>query len=282
MALPELSRELTLLPDIKRNLVTRGWVLLRDEGYNLESFSRLMDALCQRLTFDPARQHVSQQAQKVDAGNGAVGLHIENGNTPLPPDIVAFHSELSASRGAQTTWCDGALVCRSLPRELRAVFSQPITVTRYLPKWAWQRYVANAFGIGEPEAVTHEQLQQFVDAVPRQKISPAEQEGVQYSLTFDPIRDDNLLGVAAFANALLGPSYNYQAPEYRFADGGLVDAAMLRELSEICEAHTSEIVWQDGDVLLLDNKRIMHGRRSIPVPLDERRLYIGMGSGLKY
>lgn len=282
MALATMNQQPSLLPDIKHKLVTRGWVLLRDEGYCLNSFSQLMDVLCDKLTFDPARQNVSHQAQKVDAGNGAVGLHIENGNTPLPPDIVAFFSELGATRGAQTTYCDGALVYRNLSPKLRTQFNQPMTVTRYLPQWVWQRYVATALGISDPDAVSYSQLQLFIDALPGQAISPAQQDGVQYTLTFNPVREDNLLGIPAFANALLGPSYNYQTPEFRFVDGTLVGAGVLTELGYICEACTREIAWSDGDVLILDNKRIMHGRRSIPVPLDERRLYIGMGSGLKY
>jgi len=41
------------------------------------------------------------------------------------------------------------------------------------------------------------------------------------------------------------------------------------------------VTWQDGDVLVIDNKRIMHGRREILVPLNERKLYIAMGLGLR-
>ena len=62
-----------------------------------------MNGLYQRLTYDPTRENITRQSQKVDAGTQAMGLHIENDSTPLPPDIIAFFSEKSASRGSQTT-----------------------------------------------------------------------------------------------------------------------------------------------------------------------------------
>lgn len=92
---------------IKDRLVEHGWVLLRNEHYDVNAFSGLMSNICQKLTYDPARENVTRQSQKVDAGTQAMGLHIENGSTPMPPDIIAFFSEKSASRGSQTTLCDG-------------------------------------------------------------------------------------------------------------------------------------------------------------------------------
>src|SRR5690606_29529756 len=85
---------------IKTQVVEQGWVLLRHEHYDVTSFSELMNRLCQRLTSDPARDSITPQSQKVDAGTQAMGLHIENGTTPLPPAIIAFFSEKSAWRGS--------------------------------------------------------------------------------------------------------------------------------------------------------------------------------------
>ena len=40
-------------------------------------------------------------------GLGPIGLHIENGNTPVCPDVVLFYSARAAFEGSQTTICDG-------------------------------------------------------------------------------------------------------------------------------------------------------------------------------
>lgn len=266
---------------IKRELASRGWILLRDEGYTLAGFSALMTRLCGALTFDPARENASAQTQTVDAGNAAVGLHIENGNTPLPPDIVAFYSARSASRGSQTTLCDGAAIYRALSPALRSLFSRPLSVTRYVPQHLWQRYVANVLNMDDPVRVTRRMLRQLIDMIPGQSAVEAEAGGIDYTLTVTPIREDNLARVPAFANAVLGPSYNYPPPVYRLWNGTGLSEALLDELKVLCEQYTGEITWRDGDVAVIDNKRLMHGRRHIVVPLSERRLYIGMGSALR-
>jgi alpha-ketoglutarate-dependent taurine dioxygenase len=85
------------------------------------------------------------------------------------------------------------------------------------------------------------------------------------------------LGKPSFANALLGPSYNYEAPVYRFSNGDIIASEVFEELRQLCELHTQEISWADGMIAIIDNKRVMHGRREILVPLSERELCIAMG-----
>lgn len=266
--------------EIKHTLREKGWILLRHQDYDVQRFSELMTALCQKLTYDPARENITQQSQKVDAGTQAVGLHIENGTTPLPPDIIAFFSEVSASQGSQTTVCDGHAVYNSLSEPLKQKFATPMTISRYLPKQIWQKYVATALNIAEADTVTWEDLNKFIQMIPGQAISPAHEGGVEYHLQMNMIRHDNLKGVPAFANTILGPSYNYQKPKFSFADGREISQELIAELAQLCEQHTQEIDWQDSDVAIIDNKRLMHGRREILVPLEQRKLYISMGLGL--
>jgi len=90
------------------------------------------------------------------------------------------------------------------------------------------------------------------------------------------IRTSTLSGGAGFANAVLGPSHNYEPPTYTFADGEEVGRDKIESIREIAEDCTHEINWQDGDVAVIDNTRIKHGRRAI---VDaERQLYIGKGA----
>lgn len=269
------------LPDrneIVNGLRDNGWLLLRQTTLDLPAFSDFFRPLCGNLTFDPARQFASSVAQTVDAGQDAVGLHIENGNTPLPPDLVAFFSARSASEGAQTTICDGAAVYEALPAKLKAQLSRPYTMTRHLPKIIWQRYVAKVMGIDDETSVSVAQLTQFIRSVPGQSCELEEDGSICYHLELSAIRDDNFANTPAFANALLGPSYNYEPPTYRLADGGRLEQVLLDELAAICETFTKEIQWCDGDVAIIDNKRCLHGRRAITVPLSERHLFIAMGS----
>lgn len=278
---PEFQKGRTNYDEIRKSLEHSGWILLRGENYSSKEFNDLMHALCRQLTYDPARRYASDAVQRVEAGTAAIGLHIENGNTPLPPDIVAFHSVRSASSGSQTTLCDGITVREKMPSELAEHFAKPIKVSRYLPPALWRKYVASALGKDTPDDVQPADLEFFINSIPGQRARPETDGGIFYELTFNAIRQDNLAQKPAFANAILGPSYNYEPPVYCFADGREIDNATLKLLEDLCARHTHEIQWQDGDVAIIDNKRMMHGRRAITVPLEQRELHIGMGIGLR-
>ena len=243
----------------------------------MERFSGLTARVCRKITFDPARAMSEDNTQKVDAGLGPIGLHIENGNTPVCPDVVLFYSARAAFEGSQTTICDGREVAARFDEDLRARWSRPVTVRRHLPELLWKRYLANEHpAISRPEEVREEHILQFQAAIPNQSFSLNPDGSLEYGLTIAPIRASTLSGGAGFANAILGPSHNYEPPTYTFADGEEVGEEEIQTIRAVAEDCTHEINWQDGDVAVIDNTRIMHGRRAIIDPA--RQLYIGMGA----
>ncbi len=265
------------LTTIQSQLAQDGWTLLRGYDVDMTKFSALSAKLCAKITFDPARDQSEENTQKVDAGLGPIGLHIENGNTPVCPDIVAFYSPRAAFEGSQTTICDGRSVLARFDEKRRARWSRPVTVKRNLPEALWKRYLANEHpAISRPEEVTERHILEFKAAVPNQDFALRDDGSLDYSLTINPVRASTLSGRAGFANAVLGPSHNYEPPRYVFDDGEEVSADEIEELRDVAESCTHEINWQDGDVAILDNTRVMHGRRAI---VDaNRQLFIGMGN----
>lgn len=266
-----------LLAAIRDDLARDGWTLLRGFQPRMEDFSALVITLCRRVTFDPARSHTTETTQMVDAGLGPIGLHIENGNTPRCPDIVTFFAQTAAFEGSQTTICDGRAVWDGFDDAQKARWSQPMTVERVLPEALWKRYLANEHpAISHPDEVTMEHVLQFKAAVPGQDFELHDDGALTYRLTVDPVRPSVLGGTdRGFANSVLGPSNNYQPPRYAMADGSPVKAEEIEEIRALAEEVTHEINWQDGDIAILDNTRVMHGRRAIADA--NRNLFIGMG-----
>lgn len=253
-----------------------GWTLLRGFDIDMTRFSDLTALMCRKITFDPAREQSEKNTQMVDAGLGPIGLHIENGNTPVCPDIVAFYSARSAFEGSQTTICDGREVIARFDDDRRRRWSQPVSVKRRLPEALWKRYLANEHpAISRPEEVTEEHILQFQAAIPNQSFALNADGSLDYELRISPVRPSALSKGEGFANAILGPSHNYEHPTYTFADGEAVTLDEIEAVRAIAETCTHEINWQDGDVAVLDNTRIMHGRRAIRD--TNRRLFIGMG-----
>ena len=266
-----------VVAQIRAHLNEDGWALLRGFRPDMKAFGALVTALCRKITFDPAREQGDANTQKVDAGTGPIGLHTENGNTPVCPDIVAFFSPVAAFEGSQTTVCDGRAVFEAMSEAGKARWHREMTVERYLPETLWKRYLANEHpAISRPEEVTREHVEQFRAAIPNQDFDMLDDGGINYRLTVAPVRGSVLSGGMGFANAVLGPSHNYAPPRYRFGETDVVSPEEIEELRALAETCTHEINWQDGDIAVLDNTRIMHGRRAI---VDtNRQLFIGMGN----
>ena len=116
---------------------------------------------------------------------------------------------------------------------------------------------------------------QFKAAIPDQDFTLNADGSLEYRIKMSPVRMSSLSGGRAFANAILGPSHNYEPPIYTLDDDTTVSSDEIEDLRNIAETCTIEINWQDGDVAVIDNTRVMHGRRAIKD--QDRQLFIGMG-----
>ncbi|MBD2506847.1 TauD/TfdA family dioxygenase [Nostoc muscorum FACHB-395] len=78
-----------------------------------------------------------------------------------------------------------------------------------------------------------------------------------------------------FINSLL-PTKQLNPKILNFEDDSEIPEEVVSELNEIAEKFTTEISWQKGDILMIDNTRILHGRRSFAD--DQRDIYIRLCS----
>jgi alpha-ketoglutarate-dependent taurine dioxygenase len=274
--------DIDVISQIKHKLNDSGWVLLRGFDASLPKFSELLQQFCQQLTFDPARDFADKASQKVNAGKESVGLHIENGNTPFPPRYVGFYSAKSAEFGSQTTICDGRTLFKNMPEQLQQKWQQGVTVSRQLPANLWRKYVAAQHpNVNSEIEVNEKHLADFIAVNPNQRGTINSDGSLDYELDIEPCLYDESaeqLSEIAFANAILGPSFNYEKPTYTFVDGEKISDLMIKQTSDLAEKYTHEINWKNGDVVLIDNKRVMHGRRAIHGELGDRQLFIAMGT----
>ena len=262
---------------ISATLATHGSCLLRGYQPELVDFSQLINTLCADVTYDPARAVSADAVQKVDAGVDAIGLHIENGNTPKVPELLGFYCRKAASQGSETTMCDGQKVWQAMPDNLKALFEGNINVSRTLSEPQWKAYLAQEHPLLQSaEQVTELHLHEMMGVYEGQSASLNADGSLNYTLSISPKRVSSMSGTAAFANAILGPSFNYEPPRYQLASGEYVSDDLIETLRSFAEQFTVEIHWQDQDIVLLDNWRVMHGRRAIE-DASNRELFVGMG-----
>lgn len=248
-----------------------GVVLFRGFDTCIDQFSNFVQKNSSRVTLDPARSFHADNAQKVDAGTDPVGLHCENGNAPKLPHFIWFYCKKAASSGSQTTYCDGRGVWEKLSDKTKKLFSQKrIKYSRTVPEQLWKSYLAYELpNISSPEEVQISHLTQLSDQVPGQSFILNDDMSVHYEFTVGAAHETVFSEALVFANSILGPSFNYEKPQITLEDSTPIPEDILAEIELITSQETQEIDWQDGDVVMIDNTRFMHGRRAIEDPVRE-------------
>ena len=251
--------------DICDWVAKHGVVILRGFTAGEKEFSALVHQASRRVTVDPARKFVSENAQLVDAGLDEIGLHCENGNAPRLPHLIWFHCVKAAKQGSRTTFCDGRRVWSILPVWVKQEFiSKRIMYRRHLSSALWKKYVFHEVGgFKTVNDVRFQDLMNLADEVEGQSFVLLENERVFSEFRCAAVHATRFSNELAFANSLLGPSYNYEAPQICFEDGSDIPGEIWNEIRLCTDMCTEDIPWRDGDIAIIDNTRYMHGRQKI-------------------
>ena len=249
-------------------LADTGHILIRGFKPSVEDFNELVQHYSSRTTLDPARLFHGAAAQKVDSGHDPIGLHLENGGTPYAAELLWFHCVKAAASGSQTTVCDGYRVWDALSDRAKEAFSAlPIRYARTVPAALWRRLASFLVADGRsPDEVSVADLYATANPGSKAEFTQNPDDSLHYDYQVHAAHPTNWSTRTAWANSLLGPSFNYETPDIRFADGSAIPADITAEYTAVTEAVTEEIPWQDGDIVLIDNSRVMHGRRAITDP----------------
>lgn len=215
--------------------------------------------------------------QKVDIGTDAIGLHVEHGTNPLTPHLTWFYCERAATKGSQTTVCDGYRVWEALSPATRELFTTDIAYSRNITEKTWRSLVSYVLNGSKPDdEIVVDDLVNLAKLFGETfQVRPNEDGSVHYDYRV-PAAHPTLFGSRlAFANSILGPSFHYERPRITFADGTEFRADVIAEIESVTADLTDDIDWTDGDVAIIDNTRVMHGRR--PVLDRDRNISVALG-----
>ncbi|CAM3844106.1 Taurine catabolism dioxygenase TauD, TfdA family [Vibrio aerogenes CECT 7868] len=274
LVIKPLDTDKTSLPEpgyLLEKLAAHGYIVLRDFEHSISCFSELVRQTSSRISLDPARTFDGDTAQKVDAGYDKIGLHCENGNSPFWPDLCWFYCQDAPAYGSQTTVCDGKQVYDHMSDAQKAIFlEQDIVYTRQVEEQKWQRFAFHALA-GQADApscieeIQLDHLLRLTEQSGSSEIRLNEDHSIQYSFRTPAIRKSHVNADEKynFANSIFGPSTHYEKPVITFTDGTSIPEALLAQMEQLCETFTYEVNWQEGDIVMIDNTRVMHGRRKI-------------------
>ncbi|NNE58993.1 MAG: SyrP protein [Hellea sp.] len=200
----------------------------------------------------------------------SIFLHHEMAQTPLYPSKLFFGCLHAPEIGGATPICRSDWVLDRLkleqPELVQALRAKGVTYTNIMPS--------------EPDPQSG-QGRSWKDTfgVARKKQVEATLAEMGYKWQWQ--EDDSLLvqtprldairglgnGEESFFNQLIAAfrgwkdTRNDPSKSVRYGDGSAIDVAALTRAIEIADELTYDQNWQTGDVVLIDNFRVMHGRR---------------------
>lgn len=249
--------------DVRRLYARHGVVLLRGFGADTRQFDRFACHFIDECVVNgnAARADVAPDRgiQTVNSGNSAIALHAEMAYGPFRPDVLCFHCmQPPAPKSGETLLCDGIELWRRLPSHLHDLFAQ--ASIRYSMRR--NRMIALQ-ARGQAARLARD---------PRVRLFALHDDGTADLDFVTPAVEPVRCGAGrAFANSVI-----VEAESASFEGGGAIDAAVRQELFVVSNALAHRLAWESGDVLIVDNSRIMHGRRKI-VANDGRKIALKMG-----
>lgn len=253
------------------DLARSGVLIYRNFIDTLQDFNDFVSVHSSKVTFDPARKASTANTAEIDAGLHEMGLHRENGNLPFSPDIQWFFCLDAAAIGSETTMCDGQKVLFDLSSKTRKLFeSRKIKYSRRIPWSNVKRFLCIELQIPIDE-VTDEHLEQVNREVPGQTYRRIDQHLIRSELIISAIESSCFSGQKAFCNSMLGPSVNYEPPRITWENGDDISLDIWGEVQDVTSRNTYSHFWNKGDIVVIDNTRVMHGRRRLADPA--RRIF---------
>ena len=245
-----------------------GALLLRGFDADVEQFQAFARIFCStavvnespgRVAIDPANRIYG-----VNGGTQAFALHPELSREPWKPDLAMFCCLSPPPIGGQTTLCDGIALVRALPADLREALAprRLVYVNRTSPQQLhyW-------LGTTEPDDAL---LRAAPPSSPYRFVRLRDGQIIRH-FSRPALHKPMFANAPAFGNFLLFARFTNGRNDFPLLDDWQpVPEAWFHAIHAAGETERCAVAWQQGDVLMLDNTRFMHGRTAIRDTAERR------------
>ncbi|KTT39384.1 hypothetical protein RSA46_21130 [Pseudomonas oryzihabitans] len=214
----------------------------------------------------------------------SIFFHCENAYATCWPERLFFFCEIPAAEGGRTPLADCRAVLKRLPEMIRKAFEHHGVIyrRRFRPGLglSWQQ----VFAVDELDALERKYVPQgyrfsrgshselVADlAVPAMVTHPdtGEVAWFNHAALFHPAGLAEALGELAAGQDVS----QLQAVETLLGDGSAIPAEWIAQIRRAYVASSFAFDWQQGDLLMLDNRLTAHGREPFTAP---RRILVAM------
>lgn len=243
-----------------------GVLLFRGFSVNYEQMKTFAENFSSRFVLDKDRPIVDPRNKYitlVDPGMHYVSPHCENANSPFRPDVIWFCCGVPAAQGGETLYWDGVRIWKELEQELKQLFiTKQIKFCQKFPAADWKRFL----GVG----ATLADVKRTLNGIPGLSYKINEDQSISLEYVCSAVVKTKYGHKDAFANSLIA-EYKNPRGVVTFADGSPIPSTVINQIQQVMNNLTEVIPWQSGDLVMIDNSRFLHGRRSFTD--RKRRIY---------
>lgn len=200
----------------------------------------------------------------------SIYLHHEMAQTPIYPSKLFFYCEQAAERGGATPLCRSDVLLQELERQA------PEFVAACIEKGV--RYSNVMPGVDDPESGQGRSWRSTLSTIDKSAAEDKlrrlgyewewlEQDSLRVTTAVLPAVRETSNGRQVFFNQLIAAfrgwkdTRNAAEKSIRFGDDSEISTEAMAKAIQIGDELSFDIPWQTGDVALVDNFLVMHGRR---------------------
>jgi len=227
------------------------------KGFNIDpkDITSFTDTYSHSYSTDTIRRKSrlgEKQIKSVDAGNGSIKLHSEASFTTTWPEILWFFCKTPPSKNGATTICDGIKLWESLSKSTRSFFyANPVVYDLEIPVL---RNPKSGKG-KKPWAINHiAASESFIDW---------DKGSLFFKFTRYAVHESRFPKKFCFSNHLfVDLETEPQILSRKLQSGNDIPKDIYTEINQIADQLTQPFQWEASDLMMLDNKRFLHGRES--------------------
>jgi alpha-ketoglutarate-dependent taurine dioxygenase len=252
--------------EISRHFKSTGVVLFRGFDLEIGRFQKLTERITGKfVSYDggaAARDYVNGDPTVMTVSepthNYPVPLHGEMYYVENKPLVLWFYCVKPVEEGGQTTVGDGTRILEMLSDGARSLFTENrIKYIMIFAEGRWQKI----FHTEDMEDVRRHCERN------RYTMSVDEKDGsIVAEYVSDAIWPTKYGGARSFINNVFAITrWEWAGVPYRkvrLEDGSPIPREIIEELWKVEAEATRDVAWKPGDVLMVDNTRFLHGRRT--------------------